>query len=88
MHSNEKNTVVNEVIRQKLDAFRVDKIAVYKREKIMDTANTPKEDIIAFKRTYQEGINSVKLIINDRSFYSKWTTNRRNDINIRPLHKA
>jgi putative nucleotidyltransferase with HDIG domain len=60
-----KNTIVNESIRQKLVAFKVDRIAACEQTKMIDTANNPKADIIAFKRKYQKSVNSVKIIIND-----------------------
>ncbi len=66
-----KNTIVNEAIRQKLVAFKVDRIAARKPEKKMNTAkkmdtpNNPKADTIAFQRNYQKSVNSVKVIIND-----------------------
>ncbi|MBP1755542.1 MAG: hypothetical protein H6Q59_1940 [Firmicutes bacterium] len=60
-----KNTIVNEDIRQKLLAFKVDRIAVRETTKIVNTDNNPKADIIAFKRKYQNSVNSVKEIIND-----------------------
>jgi putative nucleotidyltransferase with HDIG domain len=60
-----KNTIVNETIRQKLVAFKVDSVAACKQTKVMDTVNNPKADIIEFKRKYQESVTSVKVIIND-----------------------
>lgn len=60
-----KSTIVNESLRQKLVAFKVDKIAASKHTKKIDTFHNPKVDIIAVKRTYQESVNSVKVIIND-----------------------
>ncbi len=60
-----KNTIVNEAIRQKLIAFKVDRIEVCKQTNIIDIVNNPKADIIEFKRKYQKSVNSVKVIIND-----------------------
>ncbi len=72
-----KNTIVNESIRQKLVAFKVDRIAACKQTRMIeqvkrieqtkriDNVNNPKADIIAFKIKYQDSVNSVKVIIND-----------------------
>lgn len=63
-----KDTIVNEYIRQRLLAFKVDKITAFKQESMNYTdpgKNNPKAYIIAFKRTYQESAKSVKIIIND-----------------------
>ncbi len=60
-----KNTIVNESIRQKLIAFKVDRIAVCDHTKNVDTVHNPKADIIAFKIKYQKSVNSVKEMIND-----------------------
>ncbi len=61
-----KNTIVNETIRQRLVAFKVDRIAVCERTKIVnDDVYNPKADIITFKRKYQKSVNTVKAIIND-----------------------
>lgn len=60
-----KNTIVNKSIRQKLVAFKVDKIAACEQTKMIDTVNNPKADIIEFKRKYQKSVNSVRTIIND-----------------------
>ncbi len=60
-----KDTIVNETIRQRLVAFKVDRIAVCPRMNMINTVNNPKADIIAFKTKYQNSVNSVKAIIND-----------------------
>jgi putative nucleotidyltransferase with HDIG domain len=60
-----KDTIVNESLRQKLVAFKVDRIAAFEHTKMIDTVNNPKADIITFKRKYQKSVNSVKVIIND-----------------------
>jgi putative nucleotidyltransferase with HDIG domain len=60
-----KNTIVNEAIRQKLIAFKVDRIAVIEHTKIIEPVNNPKANIITFKLHYKKSVNSVKGIIND-----------------------
>ncbi len=60
-----KNTIVNEALRQKLAALKVDRIVARERTKIIDIVNNPKADIIELKRKYQKSVNSVKIIIND-----------------------
>ena len=60
-----KNTVVNEFIRNRLAAFKIDRIAVCEGTKKLNTVYNPKADIIEFKRKYQKSVDSVKIIIND-----------------------
>lgn len=60
-----KKTILNETIRQKLVAFKVDRIAACEQTKMSDTVHNPKADIITFKRNYQKSVNSVKVIINN-----------------------
>lgn len=60
-----KNTILNESIRQKLVAFKVDRIAACEQIKTINTVNNSKENITMFKRNYQKSVNSVKVIIND-----------------------
>lgn len=75
-----KNTIVNEAIRQKLVALKVDRIAVCKQTKVIDSVNNPKADIIEFKRKYQRSVNTVKVIINDLAAGREFDNERINEI--------
>jgi len=60
-----KNTIVNEHIREKLRNFKVEKIAVIEPELLKNSADNSEAVLIAAKKEYLEGVNSVKVIIND-----------------------
>ena len=75
-----KNTVVNEFIRKRLIAFKIDRIAVCEGTKKMNTVYNPKADIIEFKRKYQKSVDSVKTIINDLAAGRGLDHERINDI--------
>lgn len=60
-----KNTIVNEFIRQKLVAFKVDRIKVSEIANMKDTDINPRANVIAFNRKYLKSINTVKIIIKD-----------------------
>lgn len=60
-----KHTIVDEYIRQKLKDFKVDRIAVFEPALLETFVENPKAAFVESKRKYLEGINSVKVIIND-----------------------
>ena len=60
-----KNTIVNENIRQKLINFNVEKIPVYEPALPKNSTDDPKTAFIETKRKYSEGIDSIRVVIND-----------------------
>lgn len=75
-----KNTIVNESIKQKLVAYKVDRIAACEQTIMIDTVKNPKADIIVFKRNYQKSVNSVKVIINDLAAGRRLDNEKINEI--------